>query len=62
MSWREYIENLKAELTGKKVRYDGTVYTIATIDYNGIIHIDKPGRFTETTAVYEPWEARQNLV
>lgn len=62
MTYREYIENLKAEFVGKKVQYDGRVYTIACVDYNGCIHIDKPSAYNETTAVYLPHEARKAFV
>lgn len=42
MTYKEYIEKLKAEWIGKKVMYDGKVYTISHVDYNGVLHIDKP--------------------
>ena len=60
--WRDYIEKLKAEYIGKQVIYDGNVYNIVAVDYNGIIHIDKPAKFTETTAVYTEAEAKKNLL
>lgn len=62
MAWKDYIESLKVELGGKKVMYDGKPYTIALVDYNGIVHIDKPSAYNKTTAVYNPYEARKNLV
>ena len=61
-TWKEYIEDLKTEFLGKKVTYQGNVYTIADVDYNGVILIDKPARFTPTTAVYMPHEARKALI
>lgn len=61
-SWKEYIEELRNEFTGKKVRYEGEIYTITHVDYNGIIHIDKPTEHNWTTAVYEPHEARAALI
>lgn len=61
-TWKQYIESLKAEFIGKKCAYEGKVYTIVSIDYNGIIHIDKPTTHNATTAVYEPYEARKALI
>lgn len=62
MAYRDYIENLRNKFIGKKVKYEGSEYTIAAVDYNGVIHIDKPSQFTETTAVYDAYEAELNLV
>lgn len=61
-SWKQYIEALQAEFIGRKVIYQGKGYTIAKVDYNGIIHIDKPTEHNATTAIYEPHEARKNLI
>ena len=61
-SWRAYIEALKEEFVGKKVRYNGQIHTIEKVDYNGIIHIDLPTEYNWTSAVYEPYEARKALV
>ena len=62
MAWKDQIEALKAEWTGKKVTYDGKVYTVVNVDYNGILHIDKSSEHNPTTAVYEPHEAKKSLV
>ena len=62
MDWKDRIEALRAELVGKKVRWEEGIYTITAVDYNGIVHIDKPSFYSETTAVYEPCDARKNLV
>ena len=56
-TYREYIEELKEKYIGKTVRYEGKTHKIVDVDYNGAIHIDRPGRFTETTAVFWPHEA-----
>ena len=48
MAYRDYIEALRSEFVGKRVMYEGKVYTIAIVDYNGIIHIDKPSQYNET--------------
>lgn len=51
MSYRDWIEKLRAEWTGRKVLFEGSIYTVVDVDYNGGLLIDKPARFTETTAV-----------
>lgn len=61
-SWKDYIEDLKKEFIGKPVMYEGKRYTITKVDYNGIIHIDKPSTYNWSTAVYEPHEARKALI
>lgn len=50
-SYREMIESLKEKWIGKKVEYEGSVYTVVDVDYNAMIIIDKPAKFTRTTAV-----------
>lgn len=52
-AYREYIEGKRKEWIGKKVMYEGEIYTVADVDYNGSLMIDKKARFTETTAVSE---------
>lgn len=61
-SWKQYIEALSSEFTGKMVEYNGSPYKIAKVDYNGMIHIDKPTERNLTTAVYEPHEARTHII
>lgn len=53
MLYNQFISKLRSNLIGKKVIYagDNNVYTIVDVDYNGALLIDKPARFTETTAV-----------
>lgn len=51
MAWKDYIEHLKEKNIGRKVIFENAVYTIVDVDYNGAWLIDKPARFTETTAV-----------
>lgn len=60
--WSEYIKKLRTEFVDKKVMYEGKIYRIACVDYNGIVHIDKPSEHNDTTAVYDPYEARKYLV
>lgn len=50
-TYREWIEEMKAEWIGKKVIFEDQVYTVVDVDYNGALLIDKPARFTDTTAV-----------
>ena len=51
MTYREYIENMKKEWVGRKVKFEEKTYSVKAVDYNGSLLIDKPARFTETTAV-----------
>lgn len=53
MEWGTYIAMRKADFVGKKCIYagDNNVYTIVDVDHNGALMIDKPARYTETTAV-----------
>ena len=60
--WKDYIARLKKEWIGKKVYFENLIYTIVDVDYNGVLHIDKKSQHNDTTAVYMPYEAEQNLV
>ena len=51
MDYRDYIIAKKEEWTGARVVFEGKEYTVVDVDYNGALLIDKPARFTETTAV-----------
>lgn len=51
MTYRQHIEELRSELIGREISYKGERHTIVDVDYNGSILIDKPARFTDTTAV-----------
>ena len=51
MTYREGIERMRAEWIGRKVEFEGAVYTVVNVDYNGSLMIDKPARFTPDTAV-----------
>lgn len=62
MQYKDWIKSLEAEFVGKRIKYDGNTYTVAKVDYNGIIHINKQSEHNETTAVYLPHEARKALV
>ena len=51
MTYKEMIENMRREWIGARVLYEGEKYTVVDIDYNAGLLIDKPARFTDTTAV-----------
>lgn len=51
MTYKEYNEVERRKFSGKAVKYCGEVHTVADVDYNGQLLIDKPAQFTETTAV-----------
>ncbi len=50
-TYKEWIESLKNEWIGKRVKYDGNIYNVVDVDYNGFLLIDKKARYTDTTAV-----------
>lgn len=60
-AWIDYIKTLREDLEGCKIEYQGKIYTVAAIDYNGMVHIDKPTEHNTTTAVYGPHEARKHI-
>ena len=51
MTYKQHIENLKNKYVGKKYEYEGKIYKIVDVDYNGAILIDKKSEFNDTTAV-----------
>lgn len=51
MTYREYINGLRAEWKGRTVIYNGERHKVIDVDYNGMLLIDKPAQYTETTAV-----------
>ena len=50
-TYREWIESLKSEWIGKHVKFEGCIYNVVDVDYNGFLLIDRKARYTETTAV-----------
>lgn len=60
--WSDFIKALEKEWIGKKVMWCGKAYNIVKVDYNGVLHIDKKTKWTDTMAVYQPFEARKHLV
>lgn len=61
-TWRDYVSALREKYVGRRVRYNGGIYTVANVDCNGIVHIDLPNRHNATTAVYSVSEADANMV
>lgn len=59
VGYSEYIEARKKYWIGKKVWYDADIYTVVDVDYNGMLLIDKPSRYAETTAV-ESYEVEED--
>ena len=51
MTYSEYINGLRAEWKGRAVIYNGERHKVIDVDYNGMLLIDKPAQYTETTAV-----------
>ena len=51
MTYREGIEAMRRQWRDREVIFEGTVYTVLDVDYNGALLIDKPDEFKATTAV-----------
>lgn len=51
MTYKEFIERMRQEWIGARVLFEGKEYTVTGVDYTGVLLIDKPARFTDTTAV-----------
>lgn len=51
MTYRESIEAMRREWRDRKVEYEGKIYSVLDVDYNGSLLIDKPDEFKATTAV-----------
>lgn len=50
-TYKDLVAEDRERFIGKKVKYEGGIYTIVDVDYNGALYIDLEGRFTDTTAV-----------
>ncbi len=50
-TYKAYIEKLRRDWIGVTVEYNGGVYRVVDVDYNGALLIDLPAAFTDTTAV-----------
>lgn len=53
MTHNEAILEMKKKWVGKQVVFEGESYMVVDVDSNYALMIDKPARFTETTAVSE---------
>lgn len=51
MTYREGIEAMRRQWRDREVIFEGAVYTVLDVDYNGALLIDKPDEFKATTAV-----------
>lgn len=50
-SYQEYLRSMHAKYIGAQVRYNGRLYKVIDVDYNGMLLIDIPSDHAETTAV-----------
>lgn len=50
-TYEEYIESMKREWIGKRVKFEDSIYNVVDVDYNGVLLIDKKAQYTDTTAV-----------
>lgn len=51
MTMKEYRQRLIKEYKGKRVFYEGQIYTCVGVDWNGALLIDKKDQFKDDTAV-----------
>ena len=49
--YQEYMRSQYAKYIGAMVRYNGLLYKVIDVDYNGMLLIDIPSDHAETTAV-----------
>ena len=49
--YQEYLRSQYAKYIGARVRYNGRLYKVIDVDYNGFLLIDIPSDHAETTAV-----------
>ena len=61
-TYKDYITGLRSKYIGRKVEYEGKAWMIVDVDYNGIIHINRPTTYNDTTAAYEPYEADKHMI
>lgn len=60
--YKDYINRLKQKYVGKKVMFEGKIYNIVDVDYNGVLHIDRPTRCNKTTAAFLDYEADKAII
>jgi len=49
-TYREWIESRKNEWIGKRVKFEGEIYNIVDVDYNGFLLIDKKAQYTHNSS------------
>ena len=49
--YQEYLRSQYAKNIGAQVRYNGRLYKVIDVEYNGFLLIDIPSDHAETTAV-----------
>lgn len=50
-SYHEYLRSMYTKYIWARVRYNGRLYSVIDVDYNGMLLIDIPSDHAETTAV-----------
>ena len=50
-TYRDWIESRKKEWIGKRVKFEGSIYNVNDVDYNGFLLIDRKTKYNNTTAV-----------
>lgn len=64
MAYKDYIASLKRRWVGRRVTLEDGEYTVVDVDYNGMLLIDKPAQYTDTTAIAPhtvPWIQRPGM-
>lgn len=59
MAYKDYIKSEQQKWIGRIVYYEGQRYMVVDVDYNGMLLINKPTMFSDTTAV-ESWQVIYN--
>lgn len=49
--YKKYIANMRQSWIGKRVVYEDMAYDVIDVDYNGMLLINRPTQFNDTTAV-----------
>lgn len=60
MDYKDYIRQMREKWIGKRISYEGKEYNVIGVDYNGMLLIDKKGKFTDDTAI-EQWMVKEVL-
>ena len=48
ITYKQWIEQLKKEWIGRQIPYEGKLYTVIDVDYNGSLLIDKPNYYNDS--------------